>query len=86
MTSSRDTIWSVSVRRLPLARLGESLRGAESGGANEVNVDICDGTFAPGFSLGFEVVEAIRDATTLPIHVHLQAERPERFIADLSRL
>jgi len=86
VTVARKTTWSVSVRRLPLARLGACLREVESGGANELKVDICDGTFAPGFALGFEILSAVRDVSSLPIHVHLQAERPERYIAELARL
>ncbi len=82
----RDILFSVSVHRLPLARLGECVRELESAGIHELKVDVCDGAFAPGFALGFEIVEALRDATTLPIHAHLIAERPERYVADFARL
>ncbi len=78
--------FSVSVRCLPLARLGACLREAESGGAVEWKIDVCDGTFAPGFALGFETLEAIRDASPLPIHVHALIERPERYISEFARL
>jgi ribulose-phosphate 3-epimerase len=86
MSAPRALGFSVSVRRLPLARLGACLRELESAGVNEFKVDVCDANFAPGFALGFEIVEAMRDATQLPIHAHLLAERPERYIADFARL
>lgn len=82
----RNLQFSVSVRRLPLTRLGACLRELQSAGVTTLKVDVCDGTFAPGFSLGFEMIEALRDATKLPIHAHLLAERPERYIADFARI
>ena len=84
--ASANIVFSVNVRRLPLARLGDTVRELASAGIGELKVDVCDGTFAPGFALGFEIIEALRESTNLPIHAHLMAERPERYIADFARL
>ena len=41
-----------------------------------------DGHFVPNLTLGPQIVEAIRKATTLPVDVHLMITNPERYIAD----
>lgn len=87
MKASKETLsFSVSVRRLDLANLGASLRALEACGLAELKVDIADGSFAPEFALGYELIEAVRGVSVLPMHAHLLTERPERFLDDLHRL
>jgi ribulose-phosphate 3-epimerase len=87
MTSARRKLqFSVSVRHLPLTRLGACLEELKSVEGTELVVDVCDGNFAPGFALGFEVIEAVRSESSLPIHIRLLAEQPERYIADFAGL
>lgn len=78
--------FSISVRRLDLGDLGASLRALENSGLAELKIDVADGTFVPEFMLGFETIEAVREATTLPLHAHLLTERPERFVDAMHRL
>lgn len=78
--------FSVSVRRLNLADLGTALRALEASGLAELKVDIADGSFMPEFALGYEVIEAVRGVSVLPLHAHLLTERPERFLDDMHRL
>jgi len=39
-----------------------------------------DGHFVPNITIGPRIVEAARDATQLPLDVHLMIEQPERYI------
>ena len=64
------------------ARFGEALEVIQAAGASLVHVDVMDGHFVPGVSVGQPVVASLRKATELPIEVHLLVERPERFVAD----
>jgi ribulose-phosphate 3-epimerase len=43
-------------------------------------VDVMDGHFVPNMTLGPLVVEACRQATKLPLDVHLMIEKPENLI------
>jgi ribulose-phosphate 3-epimerase len=59
------------------ARLAEAAQAAEEGGADLLHVDVMDGHFVPGLTIGPPVVAALRRATKLPLDVHLMIERPE---------
>jgi ribulose-phosphate 3-epimerase len=63
-------------------RFGEVLEVIKAAGASMVHVDVTDGHFVPGISVGQPVVASLRKATDLPIEVHLLVERPERFVSD----
>lgn len=64
------------------ARLGESLDTVEALGVSAVHIDVVDGHFRPGISVGQPVVKSICKATRLKVDVHLLVERPERYIED----
>lgn len=85
-TSTLAVSYSVAVRRLNLARLGAGLSELAAAKIAELRVDICDGTFTPDFALGFDAIEMLRLESALPCHVHLMAERPDRFLQDFARL
>jgi len=71
-----------SILAANLGRLGEQVAEAETGGADYIHLDVMDGHFVPNITLGPVVVEAVRRATSLPLHVHLMIESPERYLAD----
>lgn len=71
-----------SILSADFARLGEEVREVEKAGADWIHVDVMDGCFVPNITIGPLVVEAVREATSLPLDVHLMIEQPERFIAD----
>lgn len=84
--STRALTYSVSVRRLDLARLGAILRELAALKLAELRVDVADGSFIADFALGFDLIETLRHETALPIHVHLMIEKPDRFLKDFARL
>lgn len=54
----------------------------EALGVSSVHIDVVDGHFRPGISVGQPVVGSICKATRLKVDVHLLVERPERYIED----
>jgi ribulose-phosphate 3-epimerase len=48
--------------------------------ADWVHLDIMDGVFVPNISIGFPVVEAVRDLTSKPLDVHLMIVDPDKFL------
>lgn len=60
--------------------LGEEISELERAGIDGFHLDIMDGVFVPNLTLGFPALEALRPATSLPIHAHLMVKEPEKFI------
>lgn len=71
-----------SLLAFDFARLQEGLEQIRRAGAQTIHVDVCDGHFAPGITVGQPVIRCLRRATSLAIEVHLQVQRPERFVGD----
>lgn len=69
---------SPSLLAADFARLGESIRGVEEAGADELHFDVMDGSFVPNITVGIPVLEAIRPITRLPIDVHMMVVEPAR--------
>lgn len=64
-----------------LTALNESLIALERAEVDYVHLDVMDGHFVPNISIGIPVVRSVRQATSLPLDVHLMIDRPERYIA-----
>jgi len=60
--------------------LGDQVRAAEAGGADQIHIDVMDGHFVPNITMGPFIVEAVRRVTQLPLDVHLMIEQPERYL------
>jgi ribulose-phosphate 3-epimerase len=69
-----------SILAADFTRLGEHVREAEAGGADEFHFDVMDGHFVPNISMGPFILQAIRSLTALPLDVHLMIEKPERYL------
>jgi ribulose-phosphate 3-epimerase len=76
----------VSIRIAPsilsadFAALGEDIRKVEQGGAQLLHVDVMDGHFVPNITIGPPVVKSIKNATKLPLDVHLMISDPDKYI------
>jgi ribulose-phosphate 3-epimerase len=75
---------SPSILNADFGRLSEQVREAEAAGADYLHVDVMDGQFVPNISLGPAVVAAIRQATTIPLDLHLMIEEPRRFLPEFA--
>lgn len=69
-----------SILSADFGRLAEEVRAVEAAGADLVHVDVMDGHFVPNLTIGPAVVKAVREATELPLDVHLMIEHPERYL------
>jgi len=84
MTYARIEI-APSILAANFAKLGDDVRVVEEAGADIIHVDVMDGHFVPNISLGIPVVASLRNATRLPLDVHLMIEQPELYIEDFIR-
>lgn len=73
-----------SLLAFDFARLSEGLEIIQRSGAGGVHINVCDGHFAPGITVGLPVVARVRRATSMVLDVHLLVERPERFVEDFA--
>ena len=74
------TIISPSILSADLTKLGEELRAVQAAGADEIHVDVMDGSFVPNISFGPDIVKAVKASTSLPIDVHLMIVEPEKHL------
>lgn len=70
-----------SILSADFGRLAEEVRAVEAAGADWIHVDVMDGRFVPNITIGPLVVRAVRQATSLPVDVHLMIVEPERYVA-----
>ena len=75
-----NAIISPSILSADLKYLGAQVREAQQAGADQIHVDVMDGRFVPNITFGPEIVRACRDATDLPVDVHLMIVEPEKHL------
>jgi len=69
-----------SILSADFTKLGDEVKAAEAGQADQIHIDVMDGTFVPNISMGPLVVEAVNRVTDLPLDVHLMIVNPEKYI------
>jgi ribulose-phosphate 3-epimerase len=74
-----------SVLSADFLRLGQQVTEVEQAGADGVHLDVMDGRFVPNITIGPFIVEAVRQATALPLDVHLMIVEPEKYISDFAK-
>ena len=77
---SQDVLIAPSLLASDFGRLSEEVQAVAEAGADWIHVDVMDGHFVPNITIGPRIVEVVRDATSLPLDVHLMIDRPERYI------
>ncbi len=71
---------SASIMCADLMNLERSVRELENAGVDYLHVDIMDGSFVPNITLGFDLVNAVKSMTDIPLDVHMMVNEPSKFI------
>jgi len=80
MTKPRVKI-APSILSANFGRLAEEVAAVTRAGADWIHLDVMDGHFVPNLTIGPMAVKAVRQATRLPLDVHLMIEAPERYLS-----
>ncbi len=78
--TTEETVIAPSILACDFGRLFDEVQAVTDAGADWIHVDVMDGNFVPNITIGPRIVEAVRDATQLPLDVHLMIQQPERYI------
>lgn len=66
--------------------LSKDLEELEKAKIDYLHIDVMDGEFVPNFQLGTDYVKALRNASKIPIDIHLMVNRPENHIESFGLL
>jgi ribulose-phosphate 3-epimerase len=78
--TTEEAVIAPSILACDFGRLFDEVQAVTDAGADWIHVDVMDGHFVPNITIGPRIVEAVRDATQLPLDVHLMIQQPERYI------
>ncbi len=76
---------SASIMCADLLNMEKSVRELEKAGIDYLHVDIMDGAFVPNITLGFDLINALKKITDIPLDVHMMVNKPSEFI-DMMKL
>lgn len=80
-----DKKLSASLMCADLVNLEKSVKELENANIDFIHLDIMDGNFVPNITLGFDIVNAVKSITDIPLDVHMMVNEPSNFI-DLMNL
>lgn len=72
---------SPSMMCADIFHLGAQLKEFEASGVEYLHIDIMDGVFVPNYTLGTDFAKKLKEATAIPLDIHLMIERPEERLA-----
>ena len=71
---------SASLMCADLTNLIDSIKDLEKAGIDYLHIDIMDGAFVPNITLGFDLINAIKRVTKIPLDIHMMVNEPSKFI------
>ncbi len=69
-----------SILSADFSQLGSQIDLVSRGGAHLIHMDVMDGHFVPNITIGPLVVNSVKNASRLPLDVHLMITEPDRYI------
>lgn len=75
-----ERLLSASLMCADLMNLSASVKELEKAGTDYLHIDIMDGSFVPNITLGFDLVNAIKSITDIPMDIHMMVNEPSKFI------
>ena len=71
---------SPSIMCADFKHLEENIRLLEKAGVEYLHFDIMDGSFVPNFTLGPDLMKAVREISDIPFDIHLMVQHPENHL------
>ena len=71
---------SASIMCADLLNMEKAIKELESAGIDYLHVDIMDGAFVPNITLGFDLINAIKKITKIPLDIHMMVNEPSKLI------
>lgn len=71
---------SASIMCADLLNLEKAIKELEEAGIDYLHVDIMDGAFVPNITLGFDLINALKKITKIPLDIHMMVNNPSQFI------
>ena len=75
---------SPSILSADFGKLGNEIQDLEKAGADFIHIDVMDGHFVPNITIGPEVINKLRNYTSLPFDVHLMISPVHDFIKNFA--
>lgn len=69
-----------SILSADFGKLGDEIRAVCDAGADLIHVDVMDGHFVPNLTIGPLVVKAAKEASSVPLDIHLMVENTSFFV------
>ncbi len=71
---------SPSLMCADLLYMEKTIKELEKAKADYLHIDIMDGGFVPNITLGFDLINAIKKVTDIPLDIHMMVYEPSKFI------
>ena len=71
---------SASIMCADLLDMKKSIKELERASIDYLHIDIMDGSFVPNITLGFDLVNAVKAVTDIPLDIHMMVNKPSEFI------
>lgn len=81
---NKKCLLSASLVCADLLNLRSEIVALERGGADYLHFDVMDGSFVPRLGLLPEILKAVKNATKIPLDVHLMINNPEKYIPEFA--
>ena len=75
-----NTKISASLMCANLLNLKEDIKVLEKADIDYLHIDIMDGHFVPNITLGFDLLEAIKECTDIPLDIHMMVTDPSGYL------